>query len=157
MDTISVYTDGATKRNGRKDAHSGCGVYFSKDHPSNKSIPLPIDPQTNQRAELYAIYTTIKCILDINELPKEVKVFTDSMYSIKSLTEWSLTWERNGWMTSKNTPVCNQDIIQPTLELIKTALKRHCQVTFHHVRGHSGNFGNDAADRLAVQATNEYE
>ncbi|KAJ2448449.1 hypothetical protein EV183_005433 [Coemansia sp. RSA 2336] len=145
---ITVYTDGASSRNGQKGARAGIGVYFGDGDPRNISEPLPGDAtrQTNQRAELMAILRAIQATE--SSTSKKLLICTDSMYSINCLTVWFKKWERNGWTSSvSRKPVENQDLIRPILELIRA---RGGNVSFRHVRGHAGIAGNEAADRLAV-------
>jgi len=52
---IIVFTDGACKRNGKKDAVASIGVYFPNKEYEDISEVLECDKHTNQRAEIYAI------------------------------------------------------------------------------------------------------
>ena len=36
---------------------------------------------------------------------EEIVIFTDSEYSLNSLTKWYKNWENNGWLTSTGNPV----------------------------------------------------
>ena len=38
-----------------------------------------------------------------------VNIYSDSAYSINGITSWIDNWERNGWKTSKNEPVKNEE------------------------------------------------
>ncbi|KAJ2848624.1 hypothetical protein IWW36_003189 [Coemansia brasiliensis] len=148
-DFITVYTDGASSRNGQEGARAGIGVYFGAGDPRNVSEPLSSlsddGRQTNQRAELMAILRAIEAA---ENSKKKLLICTDSMYSINCLTVWFRKWERNGWTSSvSRKPVENQDIIKPILDRIRA---RGGNVCFRHVRGHVGIAGNEAADRLAV-------
>ncbi|KAJ1835177.1 hypothetical protein LPJ63_001362 [Coemansia sp. RSA 2711] len=143
-DAIIVYTDGASSKNGRKDACAGVGVYFGENDPRNISEPLQGTRQTNQRAELTAIQRAIE---KTEGSAKQLHIYTDSMYSINCLTNWFHKWERNNWVGSTGKPVDNQDIIKPTLDLIRA---RNGRIRFFHVRGHMGILGNEKADELAV-------
>ncbi|KAJ1862912.1 hypothetical protein LPJ78_004390 [Coemansia sp. RSA 989] len=150
---ITVYTDGASSRNGQKGARAGIGVYFGDRDPRNISEPLSGDEtrQTNQRAELMAILRAIQATESSSSSSssnKKLLICTDSMYSINCLTVWFQKWEKNGWTSSASRKrVENQDIIRPILDLIRA---RGGNVSFRHVRGHAGIAGNEAADRLAV-------
>ena len=59
-------------------------------------------------------------------------------------------WKRRNWKTASNKPVKNQDLWQRLDE----AAARH-RVQWHWVRGHSGDVGNEEADRLANQGIDE--
>ena len=144
-----VWTDGACSDNqsGEK-AKAGVGVYFGPNDPKNLSEPLPGPKQTNQRAELWA---TIRALQVFQMFEKSAGIYTlhvhtDSMYVINGITKWIRGWKKNGWISSKKKPVENKDLWEKLdgLTQYKTKLE------WHHVKGHSGNPGNEAADRLAV-------
>lgn len=143
---IPVYTDGASRNNQSSNAKAGYGVYFGPGHSDNVSKPLAGMPQTNQRAELTAIYEACKIIRDRND-GHFYDIRTDSQYSISSVTQWGLKWKTNGWKSSTG-DVKNKDIIEPIMDLLELLGSR---VRFTKVKGHSGDPGNDAADVLAVK------
>ncbi|KAJ2768390.1 hypothetical protein IWQ56_002292 [Coemansia nantahalensis] len=148
-DTV-VYTDGASSRNGQHGARAGVGVYFGCGDARNVAERLEGPRQTNQRAELTAIVRA----LQIADPAKRLHICTDSVYSIKCLTEWFPKWERQGWRNSAGAPVENKDLVQDALDLIRGRAGR---TRFTHVRGHSGVPGNEAADRLAVAGSLQEE
>ncbi|KAJ2579480.1 hypothetical protein IWW49_006615, partial [Coemansia sp. RSA 1797] len=149
-DTITVYTDGASSRNGQEGAVAGIGVYFGPDDVRNISEPLVGGRQTNQRAELMAIRRAIE---SVPKSRKTLCICTDSKYSIRCLKVWYKKWVKNNWVGSTGASVENRDIIEPTLELIRA---RKGRVSFIHVRGHAGIPGNEAADKLAVAGAFKY-
>lgn len=139
---IEIFTDGSFKKD-----HCGIGIYFPKKEFPNVSLKFTIEPLTNQRAELYAILVALKLVeSDVNLKKQDVVIYSDSEYSIKSLTIWIKKWKLNNW--NKNT-VKNQDLIKPIDQLLSKL-----NVTFKHVRSHTGktdrlSIGNDYADKLA--------
>lgn len=136
---IIVYTDGSCHNNGKPGARAGYGVY-SPTHP-NISCYGPLERwevHTNQRAELLAIYYAIERAPDIATL----QILSDNRYAIDCITVWSVKWEQNGWRDDK----ANLDLIRPIIDLIN---KRRHPVEFTHVKAHSGEVGNEEADRLA--------
>ncbi len=56
---IYIYTDGACKNNGKKNAIAGIGVYIKDICDISERIK---GKQTNQRAELYAILKALESI-----------------------------------------------------------------------------------------------
>lgn len=148
---ISVYTDGSFIKHKN---YAGYGIYFPPPSPF-KSVgkKFTIQPLTNQRAELYAIYKTLKIIHTSRYNISKITIYSDSKYSINSLTVWAKVWANNGWHTSTGKPVKNLDIIQPTYNLIN----KMPPLTFIHVRSHTGkkdthSVNNEIADMLSKQS-----
>ncbi len=148
---IKVFTDGSSLDNASKVSYGGIGIYFPNKELDDISEHFLIRPVTNQRAELYAIYTALDKITNGVKFDT-ITIYTDSDYSIKSLTVWINNWKKNGWKGSSGKPVKNRDIIEPIHEIMQ---KYPNQIKFIHVRSHTGkkdfdSVGNDKADKLAV-------
>jgi ribonuclease HI len=111
------------------------------------SEPLKGDKQTNNRAELTAIVRA----LDIAPRNRAVCIYTDSSYSVNSLTHWVDGWRRNNWMGARGRPVENRDLIEAVLARIDERREQHGAMTqIQWLRGHDGDAGNTEADKLAV-------
>ena len=88
-----------------------------------------------------------------------INIYTDSEYSIKSLTEWIKNWKKNNWKNANNKDVANQDIIK---KIDKYLQKYKGKIFFHHVRSHTGksdykSMGNTIADKLATEGAKKNE
>ena len=143
---LIVYTDGSALCNGKFGARAGAGVYFGPGDKRNMSIRVPIEKaQTNQRAELFAATLALRHAGD-TFLPLEIR--TDSKYVIMGATEWIHHWKMNGFRSAARQPVLHQDLWQ---EIDRLSHAREGQVFWRHVKGHSEEPGNDAADALAKQ------
>lgn len=92
---------------------------------------------TNNRMELQA---AIQALSRLTE-PCEVELFTDSEYLRDGITKWIHVWKTRCWKKR----IKNKDLWQA----LDAAAARH-KVTWHWVRGHSGNPGNERCDRLAM-------
>lgn len=152
---IIVFTDGSSLNNAAIISFGGIGIHFPNGELDDISEPFMLKPITNQRSELYAIYTAIDKITTELEF-NTITVYSDSEYSIKSLTEWIPNWKKNGWKNSMGKPVKNRDIIEPLHQMIERYPNR---IKFKHVRSHTGkkdfeSIGNDKADKLAVNGSN---
>jgi ribonuclease HI len=144
--TVTVFTDGACQKNGRAGALGGLGVFWGIDDPRNVSANVP--DATNNICELMAIDVALDTIKrePAGGLVHYV-IATDSKYAIQCVTTWYAGFVRRNWMAVAKGPVKNKELIV----CIKTKLEAlRDTVTLVHVKGHSGNPGNDAADRLAV-------
>lgn len=104
---------------------------------------------TNNRMELTA------CIQGLNKIAeyateKAITVYSDSRYVVDTLNnKCYIKWQSNGWCTSSGSPVKNKELWTKLLSAIQRLTDLGCTVSFHHVKGHSGNPGNELADSLA--------
>lgn len=97
---------------------------------------------TNNRMELMAAIQSLELLKE----PCTVTLYTDSVYVRSGILEWLPGWKARGWKTASKAPVKNQDLWQR----LDTAAARHA-VDWRWVKGHAGDPGNEAADRLANQ------
>ena len=156
---IKIFTDGSFVKATKA---CGYGVLFPNREYENISKPFTIEPKTNQRAELYAIYSGIKTVYkdlkkrnETNETNKVIiTIYTDSEYSIKSLTVWIINWKKNNWKATTGKDVLNQDLIIKLDKLIEKFKSKFGLIKFIHVRSHTGrkdfeSINNDLVDVLA--------
>jgi ribonuclease HI len=151
MNEIIVFTDGSYA-----NSQAGCGIYYPNREFSDSSFKFMLEPLTNQRAELYAIYVALKQIVDKYGNSVKIILYTDSEYSIKSLTIWIYSWIKNGWRKqSDKKAVKNKDLF---LLLYPLVLSLNSNLNFQHVRSHTNkqdyaSIGNQIADLLATKPT----
>jgi ribonuclease HI len=101
---------------------------------------------TNNRMELMAAIAALEAM----KQACAVTLYTDSNYLRQGITEWLAGWKAKGWRTADRKPVKNQDL----WERLDAAAQRH-RVAWHWVKGHAGDPGNEAADRLANQGLDD--
>ncbi|VDO50515.1 unnamed protein product [Haemonchus placei] len=147
-DAPVVYTDGACSNNGRCEAKAGFGVFWGKNHVDNLYGPV-LGAPTNNRGELQAVDQALKQA--INKKLPAIVLRTDSKLLINSLDNYMDKWKRNSWKTYDGKDVLNQDLLRSIDESTRKIL-----VKFEYVPGHSGDFGNDAADELARRGAQMY-
>lgn len=147
---VIIYTDGATSSpTGEGSGPSGIGVVFW-DGENYKEISQYIGRTTNQVAELQAI----NCALENLRTPEAaVRIYTDSQYSRRALTDWIDNWRQNGWVNSSGDPVANQGIIKE----ISNRLDKFEDLRINWVEGHAGEALNERADTLAVRAVDSFK
>jgi ribonuclease HI len=148
--TIIIYTDGSFIKHKNKTL-CGYGIYFPNKELKNVSAPYTHENKTNNRAELHAIYQALLRVIKGLKFFDKIKIYTDSEYSKKSLTEWIISWKKNNWVNSKNKPVENQDIIKKIDYIMQ---KYPNKIKIHWVRAHTNNndensINNAKADELA--------
>lgn len=139
---LVIYIDGACSDNGDPlIAKAGIGVWFGQDDSRNISERLPGKLQTNNRAEVYA---AVRALETISDSDIAIEFMTDSKYLIGCMTKWYKDWERTNW---KNNKILNRPLLEHLLLLKK---KRKGPIRWTYVKAHSGEYGNECADKLAV-------
>lgn len=148
---MRVFTDGACTHNGSAHAKAGYAVWFPEAKDRSTAARLPAsDPQTNQRAELFAIHRAVCILEEAGYLDEDIVLYTDSEYAMNCLTKWIPGWMARHWKTSAGGDVLHRDLIQDTARRLAT-FKSH---RFVHVRAHTGGEDdlsrqNDIVDRMA--------
>jgi ribonuclease HI len=85
--------------------------------------------------------------LEFFTTPRRLAVYSDSNYLIKGMNEWLPSWVARGWRKRDGKAPDNRDLWERLRELAA----QHA-VTWHWVKGHSGNPGNEQADQSANRA-----
>ena len=133
---VIIYTDGACRGN---PGPGGWGAIL--DYKGiEKELYGAEKHTTNNRMELMAV---IKA-LEILKQTCLVKLYSDSSYVLKGITDWMPNWKKRGWKTASKTAVKNEDLWRRLDALIVSH-----QIEWLWVKGHSGNIGNERADQLA--------
>ena len=133
---IEIYTDGACSGN---PGPGGWGVLLRKGDAETELCGGE-PATTNNRMELLAV---IEALQSFTESVK-ARVYTDSQYVQKGISEWIHSWKQRGWKTAGKEPVKNEDLWRRL-----DALAAKHTVEWHWVRGHNGHPENERADALA--------
>lgn len=142
MTKVDIYTDGACRGN---PGPGGWGAVLIAGINERELKGAEVET-TNNRMELTAAIEALAAL----KRPCEVRLFTDSQYVRKGITEWITQWRQRDWRTADRKPVKNVDLWQA----LSTQIERH-KIEWHWVKGHSGVPGNERADRLANEAIDE--
>ena len=135
---IHIYTDGACKKNPGK---GGWGIYWKDLDGRVHEYCGGEEKTTNNRMELTAV------IMAMEKVSQRKKIFTDSQYVYKGITEWLKGWKVKNWVNSQKKPVLNRDL----WEKLDTLLLQTQTTEFAWVKAHNGDPGNERADYLANQ------
>jgi ribonuclease HI len=137
-EVVIIYADGACKGN---PGPGGWGAWISMgEHAKEMCGGEPIT--TNNRMELMAVIKALEAL----KRSCKVKIFTDSVYVQKGMSEWIVGWKARGWRTADKKPVKNDDLWR----LLDALAQRH-EIEWLWVKGHAGDLGNERADQLANQ------
>ncbi len=144
MSRVVIYTDGACSGN---PGPGGWGAWM-RYADKQRDLCGGEAATTNNRMELRAAIEALaalkrSCVVDL---------YTDSTYLRQGVTQWMANWKRKQWRTAAGKPVKNQDLWQA----LDVAAAKH-EVTWHWVKGHSGDPGNERADELARQGMEPYK
>lgn len=137
MKQVEIYTDGACSGNPGPGGWAAILVYQTIE----KEISGFVNNTTNNRMELTA------AVEGLRALRKRCKValYTDSAYLHNAFTQgWIISWELNGWKTSKKEPVENQDLWKELINLSKDH-----EISWNKVKGHADHPYNNRCDALA--------
>ena len=136
MSEVVIYTDGACKGN---PGPGGWGAWL-KSGEHEKELWGGEKLTTNNRMELTAVIEALASL----KRRCTVALYTDSEYVRNGITTWIHGWKKRGWLTADKKPVKNVELWQRLEEMTAGH-----DVTWHWVKGHSGDPGNERADRLA--------
>jgi ribonuclease HI len=139
---VEIFTDGACIRN---PGPGGWGAVLRYGR-HEKEIYGGEPATTNNRMEIMAAIQGLENLTR----PSNVRVYTDSMYLRKGITEWVAAWKRNGWQTREKKPVKNADLWMR----LDSATRKH-EVQWFWVKGHAGHVENERADELACRGADE--
>jgi len=135
-EVVDIFSDGACRGN---PGPGGWGVLL-RSNKKEKELWGGEADTTNNRMELTAVIRALEAL----KRPSRARVFTDSQYVQKGISQWVHDWKRRDWRTADKKPVKNVDLWKRLDEL--AALH---DVEWHWVRGHAGHPENERADRLA--------
>ena len=133
---IEIYTDGACSGN------PGPGGWGALLRISQIETELcgGAPATTNNRMELLAVIEALQSLTE----PVEARLYTDSQYVQKGISEWIHDWKLRGWKTANKKPVKNIDLWRRL-----DALATSHTIEWHWIKGHAGHPGNERADVLA--------
>ena len=139
MTRIEIYTDGACRGN---PGPGGWGATLELGEHFRELSGAEADT-TNNRMELMAVIRAFEAL----KRRAAVRVYLDSEYVRRGITEWLPNWKAREWRTADRKPVKNRDL----WEQLDAAVQGH-DIEWQWVKGHSGIPGNERVDALANAA-----
>lgn len=135
-----IYTDGSCRGNGKVHSEGGFGIVVYENGQVIDAYAHQEKDTTNNIQELKAILWAM-----IHYGSRYPTVYSDSAYAVNTLTSWSFTWKRNGWIKSDKKVPENLELIKAYHDLLDMGFK----IDLRKVAGHAGDEGNELADDLA--------
>jgi ribonuclease HI len=134
--TLDVYTDGAFSK-----GHGGWAWAALDIWASNSGYEANT---TSQRMELRAALEAVQTL----GVRYRLRLHSDSAYLINCFEDrWYEGWIHRNWFNREGKPVANRDIWEDLVPLVLQT-----KVEFVKVKGHSGIYGNEFVDKMAVEA-----
>ena len=134
--SIEIFTDGACSGN---PGPGGWGAIVRRGEAETELCGGEL-ATTNNRMEMMAVIAALESL----QGSVSAKVYTDSQYVQKGISEWIHGWKRRGWQTADKKPVKNVDLWKRM-----DALASGHKVEWCWVKGHAGHVENERADVLA--------
>lgn len=103
---------------------------------------------SNNAAEIDALSHSLAKIKNYDV--SKINVYTDSEYLRRGISEWMDSWKRRNWTRDDGTTISNSHnwkSLSSELDYIKD---KNISFSIQWVKGHSDNFGNSIADKLAT-------
>ncbi len=146
---VELYTDGACSGN----PGPGGWAFILRCPRTGKELERSdgTGETTNNVMELTAVLKGLEALKE----PCHVKLFADSVYVGKGMSEWMAGWKKKGWKRNdggKLVPIKNRELWIRLDELLQTH-----HVEFVHVKGHAGHVENERCDQLAVAALQPFK
>ena len=134
---VEIYSDGS----GTDSGPGGYGTILRYgEHEKELSGFEPV--ATSQRMELLAAIRGLEALNG----PRTVRLFSDSQYLVRGMSEWIHGWVRNGRLETPGA-LANQDLWRQLAELAAPH-----EISWQWIPGHTGHPFNERCDRLAKRA-----
>ncbi len=138
---IYIWTDGSVLN--KSHDKGGYGIVIIHNKEVKEFFGGQYISTTSARMEIRAIIEALK-IVKRDYIDQEITLYSDNEYCVKTwMQKWYVKWEKEEW---KNR--LNADLWQEFLQVIRS-FRNPNDITFFHVKGHSGNKYNEICDQLA--------
>lgn len=137
---VEIYSDGS----GQLSGPGGYGVILRYGAHEKELSGFEL-VSTSQRMELIAAIRGLEALTT----RRRVRVYSDSQYLVRGMSEWLPGWIRSGRIETPG-ELKNQDLWQQL-----AALSAGHKISWEWIRGHDGHYFNERCDRLAKRAAEE--
>ncbi|MEM7495901.1 MAG: ribonuclease HI [Myxococcota bacterium] len=147
---VQLYCDGSCLRNPGPGGWAALLIFASPrsgEQERRKLVQGGCPDTTNNRMELTAAIEGLSAL----KQPCDARVFCDSQYVVRGMSEWQAAWRRRGWKTAGGKRVENVELWQRLVQ----AASPH-RATWHWVKGHAGHPLNEYVDEQARQQAQRF-
>lgn len=144
MKHLTIHTDGACRGN---PGPGGWGALL-QFADNIKELSGATTLTTNNKMELMAAIKALQAL----KYQCTIDLYIDSKYVKQGINDWIKNWKKNGWKNAQKKPVKNKELWQE----LDGEVNKHI-ITWHWVKGHSGDPGNERADELANLAIDKMQ
>lgn len=114
------------------------------------SLTDPSD--SNNTAEVTAALRALK--YSVEKGLDKITIISDSEYTVLGSSLWRHKWEANRWKKKNGDEIPNVDKWKEIASIQNKLIEEGKEIQWMHVYGHSGEKGNDLADRHATRGIN---
>jgi ribonuclease HI len=152
---IYIFTDGSCvkKNNCTKASY---GYYMLMGNDIYEEYKILEGEKTNNKAEINGIILAFEKIKEIKPENKKIYIYSDSEYTIKSLTIWINAWKKNGWKTVNKKPVKNIELIK-LMDSLYIELKQTYDIEINHIFSHQKEPKKDTKEWLLWYGNNRVD
>jgi len=127
---------------------NGIGIWVGTDNNRSLSLQVTGASMTIIRLEVVAVRTAL--LLYYNS--PDICIYSDNQHCVECLVTRRAEYNNNGWTKLAGGPVAERDVLIQCNELISVREQLGYTTNIVKVLAHSGNVGNEHADRLAYSA-----
>lgn len=140
---IEIFTDGSSRKNGKPDCTAGwSAIILNLNGKTYINYGHLKAPSSNNRGEIGGVFYMSHLFKDTKH---PIKFISDSQYVVNSVGVWRHKWKLDGYKGIKNS-----DLLIPIFNI----WDNNPNFSIEWVKGHSGNIGNEIADRWCGKGVN---
>ena len=149
----TIYTDGSCKA--QLGTWAWAWVHMDGDKViASKSGAGECQGKGNTKAELTAVVEALAYAVSKNL--KQIHIITDNVFVMNN-DKFGERWKENNWKISNGDPCAEPKLTEQFLQLKNHILSTGGTLRFTHIHGHTGDAGNELADKLAGETREKYE
>ena len=142
--TYEIYTDGSCR--GNPGPGGWAALIKNMDTGDEEVIKGGNSKTTNNIMELTAILKSLELFVPHSEEPPKLKIYSDSNYCVKGITEWLPGWIKSNFKGKKNVELWKQYV----------QLSDGLDIDIQWVKAHNGQPENEFVDSIAFSEASNF-